>query len=151
MSLAHCLYERLVPNLGFTPLVTIVVLDIFLKMKIYLYFLSLLKNETAQVVKIMSCRRQGPIQLAYSIPWLQRSRDARSLDYSGHQQSPYWLTLNVRGPSYLGLTGSISWLVMPWLLTSPGHQQQWYWLYRICRSWSYLRKDFKYLCHINVE
>ena len=31
------------------------------------------------------------------------------------------LTLNVRGPSYLGLTRSISWLLMPWLLTSPGH------------------------------
>ena len=28
------------------------------------------------------------------------------------------LTLNVRGPSYLGLTRSISWLLMPWLLTS---------------------------------
>ena len=61
------------------------------------------------------------------------------------------LTLNVRGPSYLGLTRSISWLLMPWLLTSPGHQQPWYWLCRICKSWSYLRKDFKYLCHINVE
>ena len=61
------------------------------------------------------------------------------------------LTLNVWGPSYLGLTRSISWLLMPWLLTSPGHQQSWYWLCRICRSWSYLRKDFKYMCHINVE
>ena len=46
------------------------------------------------------------------------------------------LTLNVRGPSYLGLTRSISWLLMPWLLTSPGHQQPWhYWLCRICKSW----------------
>ena len=61
------------------------------------------------------------------------------------------LTLNVRGPSYLGLTRSISWLPMPWLLTSPGHQQPWYWLCSICRSWSYLRKDFKYMCHVNVE
>ena len=61
------------------------------------------------------------------------------------------LTLNVRGPSYLCLTRSISWLLMPWLLRSPGHQQPWYWLCRICRSWSYLRKDFKYLCHINME
>ena len=57
-------------------------------------------------------------------------------------------TLNVRGPSYIGLTKSISLLPMPWLLTSPGHQQPWYWLYRICRSFSYLRK---YLCQINVE
>ena len=53
----------------------------------------------------------------------------------------YWscLTLNVQGPSYLGLTRSISWLMIPWLLTSPGHQQPWYWLCRICRSWSCLR------------
>ena len=55
------------------------------------------------------------------------------------------LTLNVRGPSYLGLTRSISWLLMPWLLMSPGHKQPWYWLYRMCRSFSYLRKDFKYV------
>ena len=61
------------------------------------------------------------------------------------------LTLNVRGPSYLGLTRSISCLLMPWFLTSPGHQQSWYWLYRICRSLSYLRKDYKYLRYINVE
>ena len=51
------------------------------------------------------------------------------------------LTLNVRGPSSLGLTRSIPWLLMPWLLTSPGQQQPWYWLCRICRSWSYVRKD----------
>ena len=42
------------------------------------------------------------------------------------------LTPNVRGPSYLDLTRSISWLLMPWLLTSPGHHQPWYWLCRIC-------------------
>ena len=53
------------------------------------------------------------------------------------------LTLNVWGPSYFGLTRSISWLLMPWLLTSPGHEQPWYWLYRICRSFSYLRKGFE--------
>ena len=57
------------------------------------------------------------------------------------------LTLNVRGPSYLGLTRSISWLLMPWLLTSVAMIL----LYRMCRSFSYLRKDFKYVCHINVE
>ena len=61
------------------------------------------------------------------------------------------LTLNVRGPSYLGLTRSISWLLMPWLLTSPGHQQPWYWLCKIGRFLSYLRKDFNYLRHMNVE
>ena len=61
------------------------------------------------------------------------------------------LTLNVRVPSFLGLTRSISWLMMPWLPTSPGHQQPWFWLCRICRSWCYLRKNFIYLCYINVE
>ena len=61
------------------------------------------------------------------------------------------LTLNVWGPSYLGLTRSISWILMPWLLTSPGNQQPWYWLCRIGRFLLYLRKDFKYLHRINVE
>ena len=42
------------------------------------------------------------------------------------------ITLNVRGPSFLGLTMSISRLLMPWLLTSPGHQQPWYQLCRTC-------------------
>ena len=67
------------------------------------------------------------------------------------KQATGMLTLNVRGPSYLSVTRSISWLLMPWLLTSPGHQQSWYWSYTMCRSFSYLRKDFKYLCQINVE
>ena len=61
------------------------------------------------------------------------------------------LTLNMRGPSYLGLTRSISWLLMLWLLASPGHPEQWYWLCRIGRSLSYSRKDFNYLCHINAK
>ena len=61
------------------------------------------------------------------------------------------LTLNVWGPSYLSLTRSISWLLMPWLHSSPWHQQPWYWLSRIGRSLSYLKKDFNYLCHVNVE
>ena len=70
---------------------------------------------------------------------------------SFHVTATKTLILKVRGPSYLGLTRSISWLLMPWLLTSPGHQQPWYWLCRICRSWSSLGKDFKNLCQINVE
>ena len=52
------------------------------------------------------------------------------------------LTLYVQGPSQLGLTRSISWLLMPWLLASPGHQQPWYWLCRISRSLSYSRRNF---------
>ena len=80
--------------------------------------------------------------------WFSNSDVAVSLVQSLEK---YKLTLNVRGPSYLGLIRSISWLLMPWLLMSPGHQQPWNWLCRICKSWSYLRKDLKYLCHINVE
>ena len=68
----------------------------------------------------------------------------------GFYSSFFW-TRNVRGPSYLGLTRSISWLPMPWLLMSSGHQQPWYWLCRIGRFLSYLRKDFNYLRRINVE
>ena len=52
----------------------------------------------------------------------------------------FQLTLNVRGPSYLGLTRSLSWLLMPWLLTSPGHQQPWYWL---CRIGTHMRPDYQ--------
>ena len=44
------------------------------------------------------------------------------------------LSLNVPWQSYLGITRLISWLLMPWLLSSPGHQQPWYWLCRICTS-----------------
>ena len=40
---------------------------------------------------------------------------------------------------------------MPWLLVLTGHQQPWYWLFEIGRSLSYMRKDFNYLCHVNVE
>ena len=46
---------------------------------------------------------------------------------------------------------TVSWLLMSWLLTSPGHQQPWYWLCRRGRFLSYLRKDFNYVRHINVE
>ena len=31
------------------------------------------------------------------------------------------------GGDYSWQTGSVSWLLMPWLLPSPGHQQPWYW------------------------
>ena len=54
-------------------------------------------------------------------------------------------THNVRGPSYLGLTRPISWLVMLWLLASPGHQQPWHWLCEISKSWSYTKKYFNNL------
>ena len=64
----------------------------------------------------------------------------------GGQMKPI-LTLNMQGPSNLGLTRSISWLLMPWLLASPEHQHPWYWLWRIDRFLSYLRMDFNCPCH----
>ena len=70
--------------------------------------------------------------------------------WSGQRKCKH-LTLNVRGPCYLGLTRSISLLLMSWLLTLLGHQQPWYWLCRMGRSLSYLRKYFNHPCHINVE
>ena len=91
-----------------------------------------------------------PVEQIFSLPVLGDAHmasiycmESRILDVSFKwcQHGGCWwhgaylvLTLNVRGPSYLGLTRSISWMLMPWLLTSPGHQQPWYWLCRICRS-----------------
>ena len=63
---------------------------------------------------------------------------------------PSFLTLNVRGPSYLGLTGQYHGCWCPGSLRRQdisSHDID----CRICRSWSYLRKHFKYLCHIDVE
>ena len=45
-----------------------------------------------------------------------------------------FLNLNARGPRYRGLTISISYLLMTWLLSSLRHEQPWYWIYRIGRS-----------------
>ena len=86
-----------------------------------------------------------------SIWWRHHARPLRQSNDMQHDVVSQPLTLNVRGASYLGLTRSISRLLMLWLLTSPGHQQPWYWLCRIGRFLSYLRKDFNYLRRINVE
>ena len=100
------------------------------------------------LVQVMAwCRQATSHYLRQCWPWSLSPYGVIRLQWV----KAWLLTLNVRRPSYLGLTRSISCLLMPWLLTSPGHQQPWYWLCRICRSWSYLRKHFKYLCHINVE
>ena len=106
----------------------------------------LMKNKTSVKPASLPELYHGSVQdcsVSYTLVCKTSARCLRLTDPS--------LTLNVRGRSYLGLTRSISWLLMHWLLTSPGHQQPRYWLYRLCRSLSYLRKDFKYLCHINVE
>ena len=59
------------------------------------------------------------------------------------------ITFLVLVPKYSGITRSITWLLMSWLIASPGHQQPWYWLCRINRSLSCMRKDFNY-CTILV-
>ena len=51
--------------------------------------------------------------------------------------------VNVRGPSYPGLTRSISCLLMPWILTSQGHQHPWYWLFKIHSYLSSMRNVFQ--------
>ena len=84
----------------------------------------------------------------YTVDWYSSS----VFCISSEELTNSWsLTLKVWGLSYLGLTRSISWLLMPWLLASPGHQQPWYWLCKIGRSLSYLRRKFNYLCLISVE
>ena len=60
------------------------------------------------------------------------------------------LTLNERGLSFSGLTRSISWLLMPWLLESPSHHQSWYWRCKIGRSLFPMRKDYNYMCSVSV-
>ena len=58
---------------------------------------------------------------------------------------PPCVNLEVRGTSYLGLTWSISWLLMPWLLASPGHQQPWYWLSGSLRRQDISNHDIDYV------
>ena len=52
---------------------------------------------------------------------------------------------------YCRRTGSIPWLLMPWLLVSPGHQQPWHWWCRINESLPSIRKDFSHLHLLSVE
>ena len=46
------------------------------------------------------------------------------------------LAVLVLQSEYSGITWSIPWRVLSWLLASPGHQQLWYWLCRI-RGYSF--------------
>ena len=145
-----------------------------LKVKVCWIVFKIIKDIfTFHVISWILCSRRRPYSqssqftccLSYSgiILCMRPANESRCYNVTlsligwAHTQNDSWalycqyLILNVRGPSYLGLTKSISWLLMPWLLTSPAHQQPWYWLCRIGRFLSYLRKDFNYLCHINVE
>ena len=48
------------------------------------------------------------------------------LSYTRRNMTSWWHKelINTRGPSYSGSTWSISWLLMPWLLTSSAHQHR---------------------------
>ena len=60
------------------------------------------------------------------------------------------LILLVMKLEYSGITRSMPWLLMPWLLALPCHLQQCYWLpHQINRSLSSTRKDFNYRCHFS--
>ena len=87
---------------------------------------------------------KGSVQLTINQHWFRKWLGVE-------RQEAIILTLNVQGASYLGLTRSISWLLMPWLLASPGHQHPWYWLCKISKYWSYTWQDFNYLWHVSVE
>ena len=114
-----------------------------------------LRHTGAQIVHKHSCC----MIWFYNRLWLALALHIDSISRNSFTQNlgkiplgwAFLLTLKVRGPSYLSLTRSLSWLLMPWLLTSPGHQQSWYFLCRIGRFLSYLRKDLNYLWYINME
>ena len=65
--------------------------------------------------------------------------------------NPSMLTLVVLNLEYCSTARSLSWLLMPWLLTSPGHQHPQYWLYRMNELLSSTIKNFNYLCHLSDE
>ena len=50
-----------------------------------------------------------------------------------------------------GITKSIPWLLMPWLLASPGHLHPLYCQCKINRSLSFMGNDFNNLLHLSVE
>ena len=52
---------------------------------------------------------------------------------------PMSICLTLLKLEYSGITGSMSWLMMSWLLVSPGHQHPWYPLCRINGSWFSMR------------
>ena len=92
------------------------------------------------------------VQLTIFQHWFRQWLGA--VQATSHYLNQWWLDYR-RIYASLGLNElnrSISLLPMPWLLVLPGHQQPWYSLCRIGRSiMSYMRKDFNYLCLINVE
>ena len=69
------------------------------------------KNVVLHIVEILHHRWQGPMTLHIIATDGLATQGVRA-------SAAIILTLNVRGPSYLDLTRSLSWLLMSWLLTS---------------------------------
>ena len=63
----------------------------------------------------------------------------------------HMMTLMTWHQDYCWQTGSVLWLLMPWLLVSSGHQQQWYRLDEISMALSPIKKDFRYRCCCILE
>ena len=52
---------------------------------------------------------------------------------------------------YSKKSGSVPWLLMPWLFASPGHWKSWYQVYMMVRTLSSIRTDFNHLYLCNME
>ena len=81
-----------------------------------------------------------------------RSLHCETMNIQQLQQSPRQiLTLLLLEMEYSGFWGSISCLLMPWLLKSPEHQQAWYWLCRTDNRYCCAGVDFIYLDRNEIE
>ena len=113
--------------------------------RLYIFYSHFLKSLTRHLGLAI-----GNVRCVRWFSWTLQGISKHAINYGKPEWfGPCMLTLNEG--SYLGLTRSISWLLMPWLLTSPGHQQPWYWLCKISKSCSYTRKDFNYLWYVSME
>ena len=66
-----------------------------------------------------------PMQLSCAINWANNCKYCHACPFPLTTA----LTLLMLRTEYFAGNRSISWLLMPWLLSSPGHHQPWYWLY----------------------
>ena len=108
---------------------------------------SWIENELIELINSDQLRISIPIQ--FQIFRFNSNSIHAELNWIDYQfQFNSWIdpstviTIHMRGTRYPGITRSMSWLLMPWLLASPRHQQPWYWLYKIYKSLSYMQEGF---------
>ena len=96
-----------------------------INIEISLQYILFLHTDMTQVVEILPRRANLMVSndLATQGARASAAMILTQLNCDNSVPTRQGLTLNVRGPSYIGLTKSISWLLIPWLLMSPGHQQ----------------------------